>query len=349
MTITHNRSAHFMFIRIFFWTILITIVACWGSYSFASESKNSEQKLRDPRLRRRQIYYERIRNLKAKKRQTAPKQQPQHSRYQLTLHPLNNIHYLSGLTYHKGGADTGTLWAVSDRANRIYHLSPDGKLLSSFQVSIPSGSPLLPKQGFNAKSLDLEGIAVDKKGLLYVVSEANRAVLKLTSQGKLLAIFQVEGQNMATNRGLEGITYSPDTGLLYIQEEGSQDFSAHQSLYSYTLEGKKRGEYTLTGVRRLSGISAGPGYLLTLGFNDVTWPQIFRFPLFKSFEISETAISGAFIDLQKEYGEQLNQYPGNLNLEGITQDEKGQIYLAPDADPQKVEQSLLLILTPIIK
>ncbi len=216
-------------------------------------------------------------------------------------------------------------------------------------MSIPSGSPLLPKQGFNAKSLDLEGIAVDKKGLLYVVSEANRAVLKLTSQGKLLAIFQVEGQNMATNRGLEGITYSPDTGLLYIQEEGSQDFSAHQSLYSYTLEGKKRGEYTLTGVRRLSGISAGPGYLLTLGFNDVTWPQIFRFPLFKSFEISETAISGAFIDLQKEYGEQLNQYPGNLNLEGITQDEKGQIYLAPDADPQKVEQSLLLILTPIIK
>lgn len=114
---------------------------------------------------------------------------------------LNGVPEPSGLAFDLDG---NHLWAVSDQTGSIYHLTPEGVRVATFDI----------------EGQDLEGIAVDPSdGSLFVVEEGLGQVLHLDREGNLLERLTPAGLQGLGNTGLEGVTIDPQTGHLFLLKE----------------------------------------------------------------------------------------------------------------------------------
>lgn len=115
---------------------------------------------------------------------------------------------LSGLTWNP---ETGTLFAVTNRPERLYELSLQGKVLRSVTL-----------QGFK----DTEGIS-HIAGTLFALVEERKSVLCIfdipggatTIEYKDASRLDL-GKKGEKNKGFEGINYDPVTRTLYTMREG---------------------------------------------------------------------------------------------------------------------------------
>ncbi len=250
--------------------------------------------------------------------------------YTLTIYPLPDVKLASGLTYA-----WGSLWTVTDRKRHlVYRMSTDGKLQASFKLKLTPDSPILHQQGIKLdQKLDLEGVAADeRRELLYVLSETNRLVLKVTPEGELVGLFPIQGRNKISNQGLEGIAYSATEDCLYVVEEGP--LMGNKRIYRYTPKGEHVDTHWIKINYRLTGLCFKDGLLLAL---NSAYPIPFRHNIISLTPQNLSADPQLLIDLEKEFG--LTQ-----NYEGITADGEGNIYLINDA--QGDEESRLLKLSP---
>lgn len=115
---------------------------------------------------------------------------------------------LSGLTLNP---ETGTLFAVTNRPERIYELSLNGKVLRSVNL-----------RGFK----DTEGIS-HIAGTLFALVEERKSVLCIFDiPGDATAIEHENalrlnlGKKGVKNKGFEGVSYDPVTRTLYTMREG---------------------------------------------------------------------------------------------------------------------------------
>jgi uncharacterized protein YjiK len=245
--------------------------------------------------------------------------------YDLTSYLLVDVKWASGLAY-----GWGSLWTVADRgSNKLYRLTTEGKLQQEFRLKLAADSHLLVEKGLKLKnkSLDLEGIAADeRRSLLYILSESNRMVLKVSLQGELVGLFPVQGHDTNRNQGLEGIAYSVSDDCLYLAEE--TPWLGPKKIYCYTLGGEQIGVYQMNVNYRLTGLCFKNGSLLMINSADLVPSRHQILKLNPPFESSSPQL---FMDLDQDFA--LNQ-----NYEGIASDEQGNIYLINDAQDNAESQ-----------
>lgn len=135
----------------------------------------------------------------------------------------------SGITFNK---NSNSLLVVSDESSRIYKLSTDGKIYDSLEVN-----------GF-----DLEGITYLNDSTLVTILERDRTVVTLTGKGKELSRFNIDLYGKP-NRGLEGITFNPNSNHLYVLNEKDPCL-----LLELGLDGKVFSKKELKFAKDLSGI-----------------------------------------------------------------------------------------------
>lgn len=250
--------------------------------------------------------------------------------YKLTHYPLEGVRWASGLAY-----GWGSLWTVADRdSHLVYRLTTDGRLQGSFKLKLVPDSPLLLQRGVRLeyKSLDLEGIAADEgRGLLYILSESNRLVLKVTLQGEVVDLFPIQGRNPKPNQGLEGIAYSASADCLYVVEEGP--WLGAKRIYWYTPAGEQVGVYQVEVNYRLTSLCFQHGSLLAI---NSAHPIPSRHQILRLKLPLASSSPQLLIDLEQVFD--LTQ-----NYEGIASDGQGNIYLVNDA--QDDEQSQLIKLS----
>ena len=104
---------------------------------------------------------------------------------------------------HEGNvyvADTGNP-ATGGVDGRVLKISPDGKLLATFGRYNPSE--------LEGRFVDPEGLAVDSHDNLYVTDELHNAVQKLTTDGKLLAVYPLPSNSNPTGIAVDqkGVMY----------------------------------------------------------------------------------------------------------------------------------------------
>jgi uncharacterized protein YjiK len=177
--------------------------------------------------------------------------------------------------------------------------------------------------------LDLEGLTYDaKRGVFYLISEANRAVMTVKPDGTVTGIFYVEGEDAGHNVGLEGITFDSVRDIIFIVDEGPYD--RPKKLYQYDIEGKKAGEpHEIIAYKRITGITyADDGTFLALNTfksGEERMHRVIRF----SFD---EGVIDELVDIQDEYhGFKNDSLDFQTNYEGIDVDEKGNIYIINDA------------------
>jgi uncharacterized protein YjiK len=252
--------------------------------------------------------------------------------YKLTRHKLNGIQWGSGLTYA-----WGDLWAVADRdSNLIYHMTTNGKLLDKFRLKLSDAYVLLEKQKKILKhnELDLEGITADeKRDLLYVLSEANRAVLRISPKGDLLDFFPVQGHDTKHNQGLEGIAYSTSANCLYIAEEGP--WVGPKKIYRYTPDGELLSTYQFDLNYRCTSLCIQNESLLLI---NSTSPVPSRCQIYELKMPLESNDPKLVVDLGQDFGL-------TRNYEGITCDKQGNVYLINDAQDER--ETELIKLSPL--
>ncbi len=115
----------------------------------------------------------------------------------------------------------GTLWTVSDDTKRVFALSPSGELLE--------------EAGFKIDARDLEGLAFrHEDNVLLAVQEGTNEILEISLEDEDIvrqaAVASMTGfESIAawfeddddhTNKGLEGITWNPYTGTIFVLKEG---------------------------------------------------------------------------------------------------------------------------------
>jgi uncharacterized protein YjiK len=249
--------------------------------------------------------------------------------YKLTSYPLVDVKCASGLTYA-----WGSLWIVADGESQVvYRLTTAGKLQGSFKLNLAPDSPLLAQRGVKLKhkGLDLEGIAADEgRELLYVISEANRLVLKVTPQGELVDLFPIQGHDTRPNEGLEGIAFSASEDRLYVVEEGP--VLGVKKIYGYTPAGKQVGVHQVDVNFRLTGLCFYEGVLLAV---HSAYPLPARDQILRLEPPPASPTPRVFVDLEQEFG--LSQ-----NYEGIGSDDQGNIYLINDSYDYKESQLIKL-------
>lgn len=126
------------------------------------------------------------------------------------------LHEPSGLALSR---DRKALWVISDDTDRIIKLALDGTVLEDGTFDIPDRN--------------LEGIALHPtEASLFVVKESNNEILKIGLDEREVLdrkrLNEMEGfatvaeffQGGGANKGLEGITWNDDTGVIVVVKEG---------------------------------------------------------------------------------------------------------------------------------
>ncbi len=107
----------------------------------------------------------------------------------------------SGLSF---AADNKSLYTVSDRTNKIYRISLEGKLIEEI----------------NCTAEDLEGIVFDNSGTnIWLADERKRRLINVDLQGKTLKTFDLKIDSKKKNSGIEGLTINKNTGYLLCLNE----------------------------------------------------------------------------------------------------------------------------------
>lgn len=96
---------------------------------------------------------------------------------------------------------------------------PPGEIGSTLEA--PLSTDLSKLLDFDSNGIDPEGIAIDKDGNFWIADEYGPFILKVDSSGKIIKKYS-PGLNLPhmltnriPNRGFEGITIDPNTGLVY--------------------------------------------------------------------------------------------------------------------------------------
>ncbi len=105
-----------------------------------------------------------------------------------------NVPEPSGLSF---AADNKSLYTVSDRTNKIYRISLEGKLIEKI----------------NCTAEDLEGIVFDNLDTsIWLADERKRRLINVNLQGKTLKSIDLNIEAQNNNSGLEGLTINKNTG-----------------------------------------------------------------------------------------------------------------------------------------
>lgn len=115
----------------------------------------------------------------------------------------------------------GTLWTVSDDTKRVFALDPSGELLR--------------EESFKIDAKDLEGLALrHEDNVLLAVQEGSNEILEISLEDedvvRQAAVASMGGfdeieawfedDDDHANKGLEGITWNPDTETIFVLKEG---------------------------------------------------------------------------------------------------------------------------------
>lgn len=140
-----------------------------------------------------------------------------------------NIKEPSGLTL---SLDGDNLWVVSDKANKIYLISKDGKIIKDIAV----------------KGKDFEGITQVNENLLAIVNEEDGKIILADFSGNIIkevnAGFAKKGSS-----GLEGISYDKNNNRYFIVNEKNPE-----KLFILDEEFNLINEAEIKKVKDLSGI-----------------------------------------------------------------------------------------------
>ncbi len=139
-----------------------------------------------------------------------------------------NIKEPSGITYFNNH-----LFIVSDFNGVVYKTDLEGKIIEKIKV----------------KTKDLEGVAVDGNGDLFVVSESRRILLKISNSGEISKSYKIKGTQKHINSGLEGVCFSTHDDSFYAVNEKSP-----KQVLTISKEGKVLSEINIDFVKDLSGI-----------------------------------------------------------------------------------------------
>ncbi|MCG8607856.1 SdiA-regulated domain-containing protein [bacterium] len=127
------------------------------------------------------------------------------------------------------------LWTVSDDTKNIFKLNLDGELQNGESFEIPEAG--------------LEGIALGPAGhCLFTVNENANEIIKLDVQTQRVAdrkgLSQIAGythiasyfDNSPPNKGLKGISWNTDTGIIFVMKEGVPGMLLELSLDLETIQ-----------------------------------------------------------------------------------------------------------------
>lgn len=260
------------------------------------------------------------RNLEQVETEASPEPGNRHEFEKITIEGLN---FASGLVRVYGR----TFWTVTDKGDTLVLFDAEKGLRRIIEVRPPRD--VAEALDYPPEKFDLEGITYDpERGVFYVVTEANRAVMTVAADGTITRGFFVEGADAADNIGLEGISFDAERDLIYVVDEGPYD--RPKKLYQYDIHGNKTGgPFEIIIYKRITGIThTGGGRFLALntfksgeeGFHRVI-----------TFSIEDPVVK-ELIDVQNEYPGFKNDAKGfETNYEGIDVDEDGNIYLINDA------------------
>ena len=110
----------------------------------------------------------------------------------------------SGLTYDP---TTDSLWVVEDRRGKIYQIQKRGEdVLGSIDF----------------KSDDMEGIAYNPEtDTFFIAEERKRVIFEVDKKGKILKTIEIGilYDEADTNKGLEGVTFDPESKHLFVVNE----------------------------------------------------------------------------------------------------------------------------------
>lgn len=135
----------------------------------------------------------------------------------------------SGITYFNN-----YLYIVSDTNGIIYRTDLKGTIVEEI------------KTGFK----DLEGVAVDNSGELFVVSETKRILVSIEKLYETRKKFNVKGTQKLKNSGLEGLSFNPKNNTFYVVNE-----KAPKQILNISKKGKVLSTVEINFVKDLSGIS----------------------------------------------------------------------------------------------
>lgn len=139
-----------------------------------------------------------------------------------------NIQEPSGLAYYKNH-----LYIASDYNGLVYKTSLKGEI----NKKIPTDFT------------DLEGVAVNEKGNLFVVNENKRTFVKLKSSGETDKKYKIKGRQKRNNSGLEGVCYSEQEDCFYLVNESSP-----REVLKISKKGKEKDSFKVDFANDLSGI-----------------------------------------------------------------------------------------------
>ena len=126
------------------------------------------------------------------------------------------------------------LFIVSDGDGIIYKTDLKGTIVEEI------------KTGFR----DLEGVAIDNTGKLFVVSETKRILVPIKNNDETRKKFNIKGTQKQKNSGLEGLSFNPKNDTFYVVNE-----KAPKQILNITKKGKILSKADISFVKDLSGIS----------------------------------------------------------------------------------------------
>jgi len=152
--------------------------------------------------------------------------------------PLNKLKILdeikldipepSGITYYKNH-----LYIASDNNGLVYKTDLKGKITKKIPTDFE----------------DLEGVAINNNGELYVVNESKRSFIKIELTGETKKKYKIKGNQKKHNSGLEGACFYQKNESFYIINESSP-----KQLLNITKKGKIIEKIDIPFAEDLSGI-----------------------------------------------------------------------------------------------
>ena len=134
----------------------------------------------------------------------------------------------SGITYFKNH-----LYIVSDYNGLVYKTNLRGEITKNIPTDFT----------------DLEGVAVDEDGDLFVVNERKRTFVKIKQNGETDKKYKIKGSQKHNNSGLEGVCFSKKLDCFFIVNESSP-----REVLRISKKGKEKDSFKIDFANDLSGI-----------------------------------------------------------------------------------------------
>jgi uncharacterized protein YjiK len=189
-----------------------------------------------------------------------------------------NIQEPSGITFYKDH-----LFIASDYNGLVYKTNLKGNIVKKIATDFT----------------DLEGVAIDESGNLFVVNENKRTFVKIKLNGETDKKYKIKGGQKHNNSGLEGVCYSKKLDCFFIVNE-----SAPKEVLKISRKGKEKDSFKIDFAKDLSGIcfDAKTGNLwLVSDESQMIYEISTKGKLIKRYPISVRKAEGIVINNNKIY------------------------------------------------